>query len=155
MRPADLPSFTVLGKRIKYWREQRKLSRGYVARKAGMAYSTLAGLEDGDQHTTTRITQLAAVLRVNPHYLSSDKGDPEDLSAPAPVESSADWPFSFDRSQIDDLDPNELALADLRIQKLLEEIRGNRVRPKRRKAQAKEAKDERQKRGGGGVSRTG
>lgn len=132
-RPPNLPVIPTLGKRIVYWREQRKLTRSQLAKLAKMPYSTLAGIESDDQEGSTRLTQIAAALRINPHYLATDRGDPEDLTVAAPAENT-DWPFPFDRSELAELDPIELELATLKFQKVLEDIRAKRPRQKSRKA---------------------
>ena len=96
-----------------------------------MPYSTLAEIESNEQKSSTKITQIAAALRVNPHYLNTDKGDPEDLTA-TPIEQ--DWPFPFDRAELQDLDDIELELAGMKLQKIIEEIRSKRSKSKQRKA---------------------
>lgn len=40
-----------------------------------MSYATLAGIENGDQNTTTRLHRLAAVLGVSPDWLDSGAGN--------------------------------------------------------------------------------
>jgi transcriptional regulator with XRE-family HTH domain len=129
-RPPDLPSFELLGKRIAYWREKRGWSRSELARRAKIPYSTLSGIEDGDQMTSTKVPQIAAALGVDANYLATDRGSPNPRSA-ADTEDS--WPFPIPREEIMDLDPIELELVGLKLQRIIEEIRSKRTRHKPRK----------------------
>lgn len=125
-RPPDLPKFDELGARIAYWRKKRGWDRRDLAKRAKIPYSTLAGIEKGSQKSATKVPQIAAALGLNPLYLNTDKGDPE---AGAPPEL-LDWPFPFAREELNDFDPNELELAGMKLQVILEDIR--KKRPNRR-----------------------
>src|SRR3984957_16168858 len=46
-RPASLPKFDIIGKRVKWWREYREISRKDFAKKIPMPSSTLSDLELG------------------------------------------------------------------------------------------------------------
>jgi transcriptional regulator with XRE-family HTH domain len=129
-KPTDLPSFKTLGERIVYWREKRGWDRRELARRAKIPYSTLAGIEEGEQKTSTKTPQIATALGLNSLYLATDKGDPE---AGATVLVEDEWPFPFPRETLVDLDPNELELAGLKFQKIIEEIRANRPKQRTRK----------------------
>jgi transcriptional regulator with XRE-family HTH domain len=132
-RPADLPSFKTLGERIVFWREKRGWDRRELCKRAKIPYSTLAGIEDGEQKTSTKLPQIALALGLNSLYLSTDKGDP-DINAPAVIVDDAEsWPFPFPRESLLDLDRNELELAGLKLQKIIEDIRANRPKQRARK----------------------
>lgn len=133
-RPPDLQKFDRLGDRIVHWRERRGMKRPELARLAKIPYSTLAELENNEQRSTTKITQIAAALRINAHYLATDKGDPEDLTALPASEYTADWPFPFPRSDLQEFDEIELELAGLKFQKILDEIRSKRAHKRAKKA---------------------
>lgn len=129
-RPADLPRFETLGARIKYWRETvRGWDRRELCRRARIPYSTLAGIEDEEQKASTKVPQIAAALGVNPIYLSTDKGDPDPDTPPALV----DWPFNFPPEVLHDFEPNELDLAGMKLQLILEDIRKKRTKPRSKK----------------------
>lgn len=132
-KPPDLPSFDTLGARIAYWRKRRAWDRRELAKRAKIPYSTLAGIEDEDQKTSTKIPQIAAALGLNPIYLATDKGDPETLGAPSPIDEKDSWPLPFSREELLELDPIELELAGLKFQRIIEEIRAKRPKQRQRK----------------------
>ncbi len=70
-----------LGDRIIQARKLRNLTRGELAKAAGIPYPTLAGIENGDQDNTTRLHAIAEALAVHPRWLESGKG-PRDVSPP-------------------------------------------------------------------------
>lgn len=78
---------STLGKRIVEARTLRGIKRGELAKAAGMTYSTLAGIENGDQHSTTQLPALARALRVRIEWLQ-DGSAPMDIPT-APEEY--DW----------------------------------------------------------------
>lgn len=123
-KSVDIPRFDTLGARIVYWRERRGWDRSELAKRAKIPYSTLAGIEDGDQKTSTKVPQIAAALGLNPVYLATGRGDPEGVAAP----TDEIWPFPFPREELLDLDPVELELAGLKLQRIIEEIRAKRPR---------------------------
>ena len=65
---------TTLGHRVREARKARGLSRKLVAIGAGMAYSTLADIENDASFTCTRIAQLARTLGVNSLWLETESG---------------------------------------------------------------------------------
>lgn len=70
----DTPVMTV-GDRIKEARKARDgMSRPELSRLSGVPYPTLAGLENGDQRTSTAIPALAVALKVNPLWLQTGEG---------------------------------------------------------------------------------
>jgi len=63
-----------VGDRIKEARKALKMERGELSRLSGVPYPTLAGLENGDQSSSTRLPMLADVLGVNPQWLATGRG---------------------------------------------------------------------------------
>jgi transcriptional regulator with XRE-family HTH domain len=122
-----------LGERLKWWREHRHFSRKQLVAESGVPYSTIAEIENEEQHSSTKVTQLAAALRINPHYLNTGLGDPEDLAPVVNAMPSLDPLPGFDLTSIDDFDPNERELLALRMAKTAEEIRARR-QPQKKKA---------------------
>lgn len=72
-----------IGKRIKERREALNIERATLARSVGIHYQTLAGLENEDQHSTTRLHRIAEELRCNVDWLESGRG---------PIEPTASTP---------------------------------------------------------------
>lgn len=64
---------TTVGARIVAAREAKDMSRPELARLAKVKYPTLAGLENGDQVTSTQLPALAAVLGVTALWLATGK----------------------------------------------------------------------------------
>lgn len=62
------------GTRIKLRREMLKISRADLARMAGVPYSTLAGLENGDQTGSTKLWSIAKALQCEPRWLETGSG---------------------------------------------------------------------------------
>lgn len=54
------------------------MARAELARRSGVPYPTLAGLENGDQKESTRLPALAEALGVNIRWLQAGKG-PRDI----------------------------------------------------------------------------
>ena len=65
---------TTVGKRIAQARRARGLSRPELAEAAHMRYATLAGLENGNQQTSSFLPQIASALGVNALWLSTGRG---------------------------------------------------------------------------------
>lgn len=65
-----------VGERIKAERLSRKpvLERKELAALSGVPYPTLAGIENGDQASTTRLHAIAHALGVNPQWLETGAG---------------------------------------------------------------------------------
>ncbi len=63
-----------VGERIQQAREDRGLSRKQLADLSGVPYPTLAGLENGDQKSSTQLPALAEVLGVRASWLSTGHG---------------------------------------------------------------------------------
>jgi transcriptional regulator with XRE-family HTH domain len=127
--------FETLGARLKHWRKERGLSRPKLSSLSGVPYSTIAEIENEEQHSSTKITQLAAALKLNPHYLATDEGDPLDVKA-APAIKDSQPLFTVDLSDFDEI---ELELLEFRFKKDVEEIRTKRLTGAPKKRQAKKA----------------
>lgn len=72
-----------IGDRIKKARALRGVGRPALAEATRIPYPTLAGIENGDQGSSTQLDVIAAVLRVNVAWLRTGKGqmdssEPED-----------------------------------------------------------------------------
>lgn len=65
---------TSLGTRVRAARKARSLKRGTVAKLAGMAYSTLADIENDASGACTRIASLASALEVDAVWLETGDG---------------------------------------------------------------------------------
>ncbi len=65
---------TTLGYRIRQARKAVGLDRKELAAKTGIAYSTLADIENDYSATCTKIATLADVLGVNALWLETEKG---------------------------------------------------------------------------------
>ena len=77
-----------VGQRIKEKRTVHGWSRTRLAKECGMPYSTLAALESGDMRSSTALPTIAAVLGVDPLWLSCGRGKSEtgDSSTLLPVD---------------------------------------------------------------------
>lgn len=73
-----------LGARIRAARLARKMSRPELARRSGVKYPTLAGIENDDQKCSTLLPDIAAALKVHLEWLRSGKG-PRDLGETIPT----------------------------------------------------------------------
>jgi phage repressor protein C with HTH and peptisase S24 domain/DNA-binding XRE family transcriptional regulator len=62
-----------LGQRIRERRQVLGISRPKLAERAGIPYSTLAGIENGDQQGSTELHKLARVLQCTVDYLVSGR----------------------------------------------------------------------------------
>ena len=76
-----------VGQRIVSARNAIGMKRPELARIAGIPYSTLAGLEIGDQKDSTQLPAIAEALRVSVKWLQSGKGQ-RDASPDEPGEWS-------------------------------------------------------------------
>lgn len=64
-----------IGERIKAARQALSMSRAELAKKAGIKYPTLAGIENGDQSKTTQLPIIAEILNVSALWLETGRGD--------------------------------------------------------------------------------
>lgn len=70
------------GPRIKQCRKAAKMSVAELARRSGIAPTTLYDLERGESRSTTKLHRIAAVLQVNVTWLETGKGNPETSGMP-------------------------------------------------------------------------
>lgn len=120
-----------VGERIKRARKAAGLTRTQLAEQSGVRYPTLAGLENGDQKTSTALPSLAHVLGVTALWLATGRGygesvtvQPEELTVP---ESSHHAPIT---SHFGRLTPAILAHAEKWVR--FEEGAGDRFTPEGR-----------------------
>lgn len=112
-----------IGDRIKEWREKRKMTVEHLAERVGLRPSTIYDLERGDSKSTKKLHVIAAVLRVNVHYLEYGKGVPEDMAAPQHHAQPADgWPFKFDRSRFDNLSSKDRRAIEAAVLGFVEQL---------------------------------
>lgn len=76
-----------IGMRIKWARGKRGMTRPELAEKSGVPYATLAGIENDDQTSSTRLPAIARALLARIEWLENGKGDWE-----AAEYSDPDWP---------------------------------------------------------------
>ncbi|MGL4197608.1 MAG: helix-turn-helix domain-containing protein, partial [Allorhizobium sp.] len=62
-----------LGERIRERRQALGISRPKLAERTGIPYSTLAGIENGDQQGSTELHRIARVLQCTVDYLVSGR----------------------------------------------------------------------------------
>lgn len=130
-RPPDLPKFHLMGERVQWWRERRKMDRHQLAKAVGQKYSTISDLELGITKQSKKTDVLARVLRLNAHYLRTDEGDPE--VGAAPISDGVSWPFDAVRhAEIQDLSKIERGYLETEMQKVLNDIIKERRQQKRR-----------------------
>jgi phage repressor protein C with HTH and peptisase S24 domain len=79
----------MIGKRIKEARKVRSVSRPQLSAATGIPYPTLAGIENGDQGSTTQLDVIANALQVRVEWLRTGRGQ---MDAGAPGVDSEDWP---------------------------------------------------------------
>ena len=131
-RPPNLPKFDSIGPRVRWWREHRGFGRKEFAKLVGMSYSGLADLENDLTKASKRLHLIAAKLKLNPHYIETDKGEPEaEFAQEAPPEAQP-WPFEdISRSRLDKLNMIERKYAETRLQEALAEIEAERRKSKK------------------------
>ena len=66
-----------VGKRVRRFRERKRITRPQLAELSGVGYSTIAELENGGMKSTTKLRQLADAMGANVVYLETGEGDPE------------------------------------------------------------------------------
>lgn len=74
-----------IGKRIRETREELGLSRTDLAKLTGIKYPTLAGIENGDQESTTQLHVIAEALGVRPGWLERGDGSKAWVAEPRPA----------------------------------------------------------------------
>lgn len=83
----NYPPMTI-GERIREARERLKMSRPELAKAADIPYPTLAGIENSDQASSTRLHALAKALKVRAEWLETGKGP---LEATVGSQSEEGW----------------------------------------------------------------
>lgn len=70
-----------IGDRIRAVREEKGISRADLARAAGLAYSTLADLENGNSASTTALHKIAEFLGIRARWFETGRGSRDQLVA--------------------------------------------------------------------------
>lgn len=79
----------MIGNRIKEARKARNMSRPQLSTATGIPYPTLAGIENGDQDSTTQLDVIANALGARVEWLRTGRGA---MDAPSKPQDSEDWP---------------------------------------------------------------
>lgn len=61
--------------RIRWVRDKRDVSRPALAKLSGVKYPTLAGIENGDQGSSTQLPAIARALNARIEYLETGRGE--------------------------------------------------------------------------------
>lgn len=64
-----------VGERIRWVRGKRDMSRTALAKASGVPYPTLAGIENGDQDSSTRLHAIAEALSCHVDFLETGRGE--------------------------------------------------------------------------------
>jgi len=103
-----------LGERLKFAREQAKLTQTQLAARSGVAQSDISKLERGDMAKSTGLPALARALRCDIDWLDTGEGDPDF------GHKRRGWPFpSIDRSRFESLSDEQRAEIQGAVRKLL------------------------------------
>lgn len=78
----------IVGARIKERLKHVKMSQSELARRVGLDQSTISGLVNGDQQSTTKLPQIARELQTTTAYLSAETDDPQGEASATPSLSS-------------------------------------------------------------------
>lgn len=98
-------SLNTIGERIRFARDHGpvgKVSRKDLASSAGIAYSTLADVENGLSNNTTALHRIAKRLNVRVEWLETGKGPMESAGV---VDSDASWADILGVRQVASLGP--------------------------------------------------
>lgn len=96
------PYGMTLGERIRKRREQMKISRPQLAEMTKIPYSTLAGIENGDQQGSTELHRIASALMCSVEWLASGKNPATTVitippaSEPAYLRPIVEWDMPSD-----------------------------------------------------------
>lgn len=128
--PADLDS---IGRRVRWWREYRKISRPKLAKLCGMGNaSTLSDLELDRTGKGGFLHLIAVHLKLNSQYLQTGKGEPEADVAQEPPPDDLAWPFDPSlRPRLSKLTRIEHKYLEMKLQEVLEEIETERRKTKK------------------------
>jgi transcriptional regulator with XRE-family HTH domain len=127
-KPVDMPTnLDTIGARVAWWRKHRKISRSRFAKDVGYSYSGLADLESSRSGASEKLHLIAAVLKLNPHYLQYNKGEPEAEYPQEPPPSGDEWPFpAIPRSKLKKLNKIERGYLETELLKVLMDIEAER-----------------------------
>jgi transcriptional regulator with XRE-family HTH domain len=131
-RPKEMPTdLDTVGKRVRWWREHKKIGQKDLAKQCSMAWSTLSDLENDRQGGSRKLHLIAAKLALNPHYLETGKGEPEaEFAQEAPIEPI--WPFpDVPKHKLEKLNMIERKYAETRLLEALAEIEAERRKSKK------------------------
>lgn len=83
-----------LGKRLRFARQERKLTQTQLADLSGVKQSDISKLERGDSQTTTGLVRLASALTCNPEWLDTGDGAIWQTDSPPLIEfdGNPDYP---------------------------------------------------------------
>lgn len=128
-RPPDMPNdLDTIGKRVRWWRERRKMARSALAKRVG--YKSVSGLSDlelGESNASEKLHLIAATLGLNPHYVQTGDGEPESSFPQEPPPASDEWPFpAVPRTRLKKLTKIERSYAETRLLEALAEIESER-----------------------------
>jgi len=131
-RPKDMPNLDSVGRRIRWWREYRKMSQGELAKGVKISQGTLSDLENDRQAGSGKLHLMAAKLGLNPHYLETGKGEPEADFPQEPQSEPVDWPFeSISPAKLAKLNMIERSYAETKLLEALAEIEAERRKSKK------------------------
>ena len=131
-RPPNLPRYSSIGPRVRWWRNYRKITRKELAKLADISYSTLSDLENDRQEATRQLHLIAAALRLNPHYLETDKGEPEADTPQEPPPVGDSWPFQrVSLHSVSRLTHIERKFAEMALAEAIQEIEEERRRARK------------------------
>ena len=108
------------------------MTRADLAKRIGVALSTLSDLENDYRETNRKSHLLAAALGLNPHYLDTDEGEPE-AGAPQELPQEAlSWPLpDVPHARLLKLNKFELKYAESKLIEALDEIEAERRKAKK------------------------
>lgn len=132
-RPKEMPTdLDSIGKRVRWWREYRRMDRRDLAKACGMGVTTLSDLELDRTTKGTYLHLIAAKLRLNAHYLETGKGEPEsEYAQEAPAEPFR-WPFeSVPLNKLEKLNPIERSYLETKLLGAMQEIEAERRKAKK------------------------
>lgn len=70
-----ITSVKTIGERLKWAREQRRLTQAALAKKAGVSQGTIGNIESGARDRPRDLLQIARALQASPDWLETGKGD--------------------------------------------------------------------------------
>lgn len=73
-----------VGDRVRWLREQKKMSQGTLCKLIGIRQPSLSALESGRSHrpNAANLMRIAAALDANPDWIVTGNGDPWKVSTP-------------------------------------------------------------------------